>query len=55
MNFDGTTTFAEVTLEQVAIQGTGRTVEETGTTCRKHFLDSYAERLEAMRRGRLTK
>jgi hypothetical protein len=55
MSFDGTTTFAEGTLEQVVIPGAERPVEERGVPSRRHFLDSYDEHLEALRRGRSTK
>jgi hypothetical protein len=54
MTFDGTTTFAESSLEQVAVQ-TQKLGDERGPASRKHFLDAYAEHLEALKRGRSTK
>jgi hypothetical protein len=54
MTFDSTTTFAESLLEQVAIRN-ARQFDEKGTASRKHFLDAYAEHLEALKRGRSTK
>ena len=55
MAFEGTTTIAEGSLERVAIQNTRKLVEESGTASRKHFLDSYAEHLEGLKRDRSTK
>jgi hypothetical protein len=55
MTFEGTTTIAEGSLERVAIQKTRRVVDERGTASRKHFLDSYAEHLEGLKRDRSTK
>jgi hypothetical protein len=55
MTFDSTTTFAEGQLEQGANQNARQPVDERGTASRKHFLDSYAEHLEALKRGRSTK
>jgi hypothetical protein len=55
MTFDGTTTFAESSPEQVAVQNTQKLGDERGTASRKHFLEAYAEHLEALKRGRSTK
>ena len=55
MTFEGTTTIAEGSLERVAIQNTRKRVDERGTASRKHFLDSYAEHLEGLKRDRSTK
>ena len=55
MTFDSMTTFAEGLLEQVATQNARQPVDETGTASRKHFLDAYAEHLNALKRGRSTK
>ncbi|MEI9901133.1 MAG: hypothetical protein WDN31_14415 [Hyphomicrobium sp.] len=55
MTFDATTTFAEGSLEQVANQNARKLVDERGTVSRKHFLDAYAEHLDALKRGRSTK
>jgi hypothetical protein len=55
MTFDGTTTFAEGSLEQDAIQNARKLGDERGTTSRKHFLEAYAEHLEALKRSRPTK
>jgi len=55
MTFDGTTTFAGSSLEQVAIQDAPKLGDEQGAASRKHFLDAYAEHLEALKRGRSTK
>ena len=55
MTFDGTTTFAESSVEQVAVQNTQKLGDERGTASRKHFLEAYAEHLEALKRGRSTK
>jgi hypothetical protein len=55
MTFDGTTTFAESSLEQVAVQNAQKLGDERGTASRKHFLDAYAEHLAALKRGRSTK
>jgi hypothetical protein len=54
MNLDGTTTFAEGS-EQIAIQDARKLDGERGTASRKHFLDAYAEHLEALQRGRSKK
>jgi len=55
MTFDSTTTFAEGLHEQVAIEDARQIVDQRGTASRKHFLDAYAEHLEALKRGRSTK
>lgn len=55
MTFDGTTTFAEGSFEQAAIGNAQKLVDEKGTGSRKHFLDAYAEHLEALRRARSAK
>lgn len=55
MTFDGTTTFTEDSVEQVAIQTARKRTDERGTPTRKHFLDAYAEHLEALKRSRSTK
>ncbi len=55
MTFDDTTTFTEGALEQVAIQNARKLDDERGTASRKHFLDAYAEHLEALKRGRSTR
>jgi hypothetical protein len=55
MTFDATTTFAEGSLEQDAIQSARKLGDERGGASRKHFLDAYAEHLEALKRGRSTK
>jgi hypothetical protein len=55
MTFDGTTTFAESSTEQVAAQNGHKPGAERGRPSRKHFLDTYAEHLEALKRGRSTK
>lgn len=52
MIFEGTTTFAQGSLEQDAIQNAPKLADERGTVSRKHFLDTYAEHLEALKRGR---
>ncbi len=52
MNVDGSTIFAEGSLEQVAIQAARKLVDERGSGSRKHFLDAYAEHLEALKRER---
>jgi hypothetical protein len=55
MTFDGTTTFAESPLEQVAIQTARNQGGEGGTSSRKHFIDAYAEHLEVLKRGHTTR
>lgn len=55
MTFEATTSFAEGALEQDAIQNVPKVADERGTASRKHFLDAYAEHLEALKRGRSTK
>jgi hypothetical protein len=55
MNFDGTTTFAKGRLEQAAVQNRQKIGDERGNASRKHFLDAYAEHLEALKHGRSTK
>jgi hypothetical protein len=55
MTFDGMTTFAESSTEQVAAQNAHKLGAERGPPSRKHFLDTYAEHLEALKRGRSTK
>ncbi|MTD92733.1 hypothetical protein GIW81_00095 [Hyphomicrobium sp. xq] len=54
MTFEGTTTFAEGS-EQIAIQDARKLDGERGTASRKHFLDAYAEHLEALQRDRSKK
>jgi hypothetical protein len=51
MTFDSSTTFAEGSHEQVAFQTARKLVDQRGTTSRKHFLDSYAEHLDALKRA----
>jgi hypothetical protein len=55
MTFDGTTTFADGSLERAAVETARKAVEGRGTASRKHFLDAYAEHLEALKRDRKTK
>lgn len=55
MTFDGTTTLGEESLEQAAMQSARRLVGEKGTSSRKHFLDAYAEHLDALKRARTVK
>ena len=55
MTFDGSATINEGSLEQFSIQNTRKLADDRGTASRKHFLDSYAEHLEALKRGRATK
>jgi hypothetical protein len=55
MTFDGSTTISEGSLEQFSIQNTRKLDDDRGTASRKHFLDAYAEHLEALKRGRPTK
>jgi hypothetical protein len=55
MTFDGTTTFAEGSTEPVTTQIARDLGDARGTATRKHFLASYAEHLEALKRGRSTK
>lgn len=55
MNCDGTTTFAEGSREHIAIRNPRKLVDERGIASRKHFLDAYAEHLEAQRRARASK
>ena len=55
MTFDATTTFAEDLAEQDAMQSARVLGDERGRASRKHFLDAYAEHLEALKRGRETK
>jgi hypothetical protein len=55
MTFDATTTFAESSLERVTVQNAQKPGDERGTASRKHFLDAYAEHLEALKRDRSTK
>ncbi|MTD95096.1 hypothetical protein GIW81_12210 [Hyphomicrobium sp. xq] len=54
MTFEGATTFAEGS-EQIAIQVPRKLDGERGTASRKHFLDAYAEHLEALQRDRSKK
>lgn len=52
----GTTSiFAEGSPEHAAIREARKSVEAKGSTSRKHFLDSYAEHLEALKRAHATK
>ncbi len=53
MTFEGTTTFAEGS-EQIAIRD-ARKLDGERTASRKHFLDAYAEHLEALQRDRSKK
>lgn len=53
MTFDGTTTSSERSLDRIA--NVRKLADERGTASRKHFLDAYAEHLEALRRNRTTK
>ena len=55
MDFDSTTTFAEGSLEDVAVQDARKPADGKGTPSRKHFLHAYAEHLESLKRGRATK
>lgn len=52
MTFEGTTNFTEGSVEQVAIETARRRNDERGQGTRKHFLDAYAEHLEALKRDR---
>jgi hypothetical protein len=54
MTFSSTTTYADSSRGQAAIQN-GRKRGDTGTAPRKHFLDAYAEHLNALKRDRSTK
>jgi major membrane immunogen (membrane-anchored lipoprotein) len=55
MTFDGTTTFAEGSHEQVSVQSARKLDGEGATASRKHFLDAYAEHLQALKRSRSAK
>ena len=55
MNFDGTSIFGEGSLEQVAIQAARNRDAEGESVSRKHFIDAYAEHLEALKYGRTTR
>ena len=55
MNFDGTSIFGEGSLEQVAIQAARNRDAEGEFVSRKHFIDAYAEHLEALKYGRTTR
>ena len=52
MTFEGPAVFADGSLEQVAIERARRLVDAGGASSRKHFLDAYAEHLDALKRGR---
>jgi len=53
MTLDNATLFADNSPERAALQHAQRLVSAKGTTSRKHFLDAYAEHLEALKRDRL--
>lgn len=55
MNLDAATTFAEGSHVHIATRSARKLADERGTSSRKHFLDAYAEHLEAMRRNRTSK
>ena len=54
MTFDGTSISGEGSLEQVAIEA-ARNRDAEGDVSRKHFIDAYAEHLEALKHGRTTR
>jgi hypothetical protein len=55
MTFEVATIFTDDQFEQGAIQKAEKPVDGRGTASRKHFLDAYAEHLEALKRERSTK
>jgi hypothetical protein len=55
MLFNGATTHAEGSLGQAAIPSARKLGDAPGTAPRKHFLDAYAEHLQALKRDRATK
>ena len=55
MTFDGTSISGEGSLEQVAIQAPRNRDGEGETVSRKHFIDAYAEHLEALKHSRTTR
>jgi len=55
MTFDGATDLDESSIEEVAIQNLRKLVDEKRAGGRKHFLDAYAEHLEALKRKRSAK
>ena len=55
MTFTGTTTYAEGSTGQAAIPNARKLGDVRGAAPRKHFLDSYAEHLQALKRDRATK
>jgi hypothetical protein len=55
MNINGTTAYAEGSLGQAAVRGARKLGDERGAAPRKHFLDAYAEHLQALKRDRGTK
>lgn len=55
MTFNATTSFDEGPADEHAIRH-GRKIDDgRGASCRKHFLDAYAEHLRALRRDRTGK
>ena len=52
---DTTSIFAEGSPERAAMRKARKSVEAKGSTSRKHFLDSYAEHLEALKRAHQAK
>jgi hypothetical protein len=55
MTIYGMTIFAETSSEQAVAQNARQLVDERRTGSRKHFLDAYAEHLEALRCDRSSK
>jgi len=55
MTLDGSTIFAEDSLEHVAMRSARKLVDKKGSASRKHFLDAYAEHLDALKRNRSAK